>query len=123
MSAWGLITERLFRLDYLMPAELFPATLLGCLLLYFIDRRIKTHQKYIGWTFLAAVILFFGTQGLAVVTGAANAEADAVRWYWVLMVGIILFDLALILVGVGGILQLKQLFRPAILPSPTKDPV
>ncbi|HHY62453.1 MAG TPA: hypothetical protein GYA11_05645, partial [Firmicutes bacterium] len=47
-SIVGTISSRVFRFDYLMPAELFPIAFVGALLLLWAARRAKSHQKLIG---------------------------------------------------------------------------
>ena len=105
--------EGVFRLDYLMPAELFPIALGGGLLLFWAAIRARSHRAVIGWGLGIAFGLFFGSQALAVATGLASGETEATGWPWALVLGsLIAFILALIAVGVGGILLLKDLYRP-----------
>jgi hypothetical protein len=103
----------MFRMDYLMPAELFPVALGGGLLLLWAAIRARSRRAVIGWGLGIAVGLLFGSQALAVVTGLASGEIEATGWQWALVLGsLIVYILALIAVGVGGILLLKDLYRP-----------
>lgn len=103
----------MFRMDYLMPAELFPVALGGGLLLLWAAIRARSRRAVIGWGLGIAVGLLFGSQALAVVTGLASGETEATGWQWALVLGsLIVYILALIAVGVGGILLLKDLYRP-----------
>lgn len=107
-----LITEGLFRFDYLMPAELFLAALVGGGLLLWAARRIRSRQKLIGWSLGAAVILLVGSQGAAVITGLASGETEPAGWPWFLVLAsLALYTLALIVLGIGGISLLRDLFK------------
>jgi hypothetical protein len=104
---------QVFRFDYLMPAELFPVALGGGLLLLWTAIRARSHRAVIGWGLAIAVGLLFGSQALAVVTGLASGETEATGWPWALVLGsLIVYILALILVGVGGVLLLRDLYKP-----------
>ena len=101
-------------LDYLMPAELFPLVLVGGLLLLWASLRMRTHRRLIAWAFGAAVVLPWVGQGIAVLTGLANGETEATGWRWALVIGFIMaYNLAVIVLGVGGILLLRRLFKAA----------
>lgn len=106
------VQEGVFRLDYLMPAELFPFALTGGLLLLWAAIRARSQRGLVGWGLGIAVGLLLGGQGLAVATGLASGETEPNGWQWALVLGsLIAYILALIAVGVGGILLLKGLFR------------
>jgi hypothetical protein len=101
-----------FLFDYLMPAELFPVVLVGGGLLLWVALRVHSHRKLIGWGLGGAVGLLVGSQGLAVVTGLASGRTAATGLWWIIVLGsIILYDLAVVAVGVGGILLLRELFK------------
>lgn len=118
LSVVGFIGERIFRFDYLMPAELFPSALIGGGLLVWAALRARSHWKPIGWGLGIAVAMLIGGQGLAVITGLASGEIEPVGWQWTLVITtLILFWLSLIATGVGGILLLRDLFKPARLPT------
>ncbi len=107
------IRAQLFRMDYLMPAELFPFALAGGLLLIWAAIRARARLKLIGWGLGLAVIMLVGGQALAVATGLASGETEPTGWPWALVIGsLIAFILELIAVGVGGVLLLKDLFKP-----------
>jgi hypothetical protein len=107
-----------FHFDYLIPAELFPVFLAGGLLLLWAAIRAKRYRIWIGAGLGTAVFLLVGGQGFAVATGLATGVTEPVGWQWALVLGaIILYDLAVIAVGVGGILLIKNLFQK----STTKD--
>lgn len=113
LSVVLFVQAGMFRFDYLMPAELFPVALGGGLLLLWAAIRARSRRAVIGWGLGIAVGLLFGSQALAVVTGLASGETEATGWQWALVLGsLIVYILALIAVGVGGILLLKDLYRP-----------
>jgi hypothetical protein len=100
-----------FLFDYLMPAEFFPVFLAGGLLLLWAAVRAKRLTGLIGISFVAALVLLVGGQALAVGTGLASGAMEPGGWQWALVLGaIILYDLAVIAVGVGGILLIRDLF-------------
>jgi len=107
-----IIEERMFRFDYLMPAELFPIALLGGVLLVWAALRARSRRKLIGGGLGVAVALLVGGQALAVLTGLASGETEAVGWPWALVLAsLIVYSLALVVMGVGGVLLLGDLFR------------
>jgi len=107
------VQEGVFRLDYLMPAELFLFGLGGGLLLLWAAIRARSQRGLIGWGLGITAGLLVGGQALAVATGLASGETEATGWPWALVIGsLIAFIMALIAVGVGGILLLKDLFKP-----------
>jgi membrane protease YdiL (CAAX protease family) len=108
-----LIEEHIFRFDYLMPAELFPATLVGGGLLIWAALRVRLHQRLIGWSLGIAVGLLVTSQVLAVVTGLAHGETEPIGWQWTLVLtAFVVYLLALVVTGVGGGLLLRDLFKP-----------
>lgn len=72
--------------------------------------RAKTFRGFIGWNLLAAAVLLFGSQGVAVATGIASGEREAAGFWWILVMGMfILYDLAVVILGIGGIRLLRKL--------------
>ena len=107
------ISRGRFRIDYLMPAELFPFALAGGLLLLWAAIRARSQRGLIGWGLGIAAGLLVGGQALAVATGLASGETEATGWQWALVLGsLIAYILALIAVGVGGVLLLRDLYKP-----------
>lgn len=112
LSAVSLITRPVFRFDFLMPAELFPAALLGGGLLIWAALRARARRGLIGWAFGVAVVALVGGQALAVVTGLASGATEPVGVWWALVLGsIAVYILALVIMGVAGILLLRHLFK------------
>ena len=107
-----LIQRQLFRFDYLMPAELGLFAFGGGILLLVAAIRAHSRQKLIGWGLGIAFITVVGGQVLAVVTGLASGAAEPVGWRWALVLGsLVLYSLAIVGVGIGGILLLRDLFK------------
>jgi hypothetical protein len=101
-----------FMVDFLMPAEVFPVALVGAGLLLWAAWRARSQKKLIGWSLVSAIVLLGGSQGLAVVTGMASGQTEPSGWLMAIVLGaIILFDLALVAVGLGGILLLRDLLK------------
>ena len=99
-------------LDYLMPAELFPLVLLGSALLLWAAWRMRLQLKPMAWTMIAMVVLLFGSQGLAVVTGLASGETEADGWEWALVLGgILLYNALVVVMGILGIALIRDLFK------------
>ncbi|HEY3312886.1 MAG TPA: hypothetical protein VGK00_14700 [Anaerolineales bacterium] len=110
-SVAGTLRSGRFRFDYLMPAELFPLALLGAGLLLWAALRAHSRQGLIGWSLAAAAIALLGSQALAVITGLASGKIGASGWPWaVVLAGIAAYALALIVIGIGGVLLLRDLY-------------
>jgi hypothetical protein len=118
LSAALLIQERVFRFDYLMPAELFLAVVAGACLLIWATLRARSRRAIISGGFAVAVGLLIGGQVLAVVTGLASGETEPTGWPWALVLASIVgYSFSLVVVGVGGLLLLRDLFKPRRSPK------
>ncbi len=114
-SIIALIGDGRFRFDYLMPAELFMFFLVGGGLLVFAALQARLHLKFIGWSVGVAIVMLFGSQGLALVTGLASGANAATGWRMALVLGaLIIYILAVIASGIGGILLWRDLSRRLI---------
>lgn len=114
----AFVSRGRFLLDYLMPAELFPVALAGSLLLLWAGLRSRSHWKWIAWGMGIAVALLVGGQVLAVATGLATGEIEPTGIWWILVLAsLAIFTLGLIIVGIGGILMLRDLFQSPRLPA------
>ncbi len=112
LSAATMAQGRMFRFDYLMPAELFPVALVGGCLLVWATLRARSHLNLIGWGLGIAVGSLVGGQGLAVVTGLASGETEPAGWQWALVLAsIVVYSLALVAMSVGGLLLLRDLWK------------
>ncbi len=113
-SVIAFIGIRIFRFDYLMPAELFPVALVGGGLLFWASVRAHSRQRLIGWGLIIAAGLLVGSQALAVVTGLASGRIEPTGLWWVLVLMLLAgYSLTLVAIGVGGILLLRDLFTPS----------
>lgn len=113
-SVIALIDMRVFRFDYLMPAELFPAVLVGGGLLLWAALRVRSHQRLIGWGLAVAAGLLVGSQALAVVSGLASGETEPGGLWWALVLILLAgYSLTLVIIGIGGVLLLRDLFKPS----------
>lgn len=110
--------ERRFLFDYLMPAELFFFALAGSGLLLWAALRAQLHVKFVARGFGVAVLMLFGGQWLAVVTGLAAGATQPIGWSFGLVIAsLAIYSLGLILVGTGGALLLRDLFKKQLLPT------
>ena len=108
----GFASSRIFRYDYLMPAEFFLPALIGGGLLVWAALRARSRRAVIGWSLGTAAVSLFGAQALAVVSGLASGDAQPVGLPWVLVLSLIgIYTLALLAIAVGGVLLLRDLFQ------------
>jgi len=118
-----LLTRGIFRFDYLMPAELFPAALVGGGLLLWAALRKGSRLNQIGWGVGIAVLTLVGSQVLAVVTGLASGKTEPVGLWYVLVLGLlVVYILAVVTIGIGGVLLLSDLFRTQDNPPVSSEP-
>ncbi len=117
-SLIGIFARRVFHFDYLMPAELFFLALSGGALLVWAAMRVRAaqpalaHLPLIGGGLGAALVLLMGGQALAVATGLASGETEPGGWQMALVIAaLVIYDVALVGVGIGGILLLRDLFQ------------
>ena len=111
-SVISLLGDGIFRFDYLMPAELFPVALVGGGLLLWAAFRARSRRGLIAWGLVIAVGFLAGGQALAEVTGLASGEIEPAGWPLALVLGALgIFALALVVMGVGGALLARDLFR------------
>lgn len=112
ISIVGSLRDRAFRFDWLMPAELFPVALAGGGLLMWAALRARSRRELIGWGLGVMVGLLAGGQALAVATGLASGKAEPSGWIWALVVASIAgYSLALVEIGVSGLLLVRGVFR------------
>jgi len=99
-------------MDYLIPGELFPLVVLGGGLLFMAARLAHSRRRrLIGWSFGVAVASLILAQGLAIVTGLASGETPAEGLPWIAVLALLaIYDLAVLALGVGGVLLVADLF-------------
>ncbi len=116
------IATQMLRFDYLMPAELFLVALVGGGLLLWAAIRARSRQRLIGWSLAIAVGSLVGCQAAAVVLGLAHGDTEPGGWEWVVVLTLLAsYCLALIVVGAGGIMLLRDLFGPPPVGSTTSS--
>ena len=116
LAVVSFFKRNLFRFDYLIPAELFPVGFLGGVLLIWAARRAQFKQGLIGWGLGIAIgSLVFG-QELSKLTGLASGAMEPEGfWFGILIASLVIFSLAMVAAGIGGLLLLKHLFKPTPL--------
>jgi hypothetical protein len=101
----------IFRFDYLMPAELFPAVIAGGGLLLWAALRAHARRALVGWGLAGAAGLLVGGQVLAVATGIASGASEPAGVFWLLIVASIVgYSLLVVEMGIAGILLLRDLY-------------
>ena len=109
------LRRRVFSLehfDYLMPAELFPVVLVGGALLVWAALRARKYIKLVAGGLSLAIVALFSVQALAVLTGLAHGDTQPGGWEWALVMGmLVIYILALLLLGIAGVLLLRALGR------------
>ena len=112
LGVGSLVFAGIFRFDYLMPAEMFPSAVLGGAMLLWAALRTHSHRKLIGWGLVTAVVMLFGGQAIAVVTGLASGETEPTTWLMALVLGpLVIYALLLVAVGVGGVRLVRDLYK------------
>ncbi|NTU56261.1 MAG: hypothetical protein HGA79_08420 [Anaerolineales bacterium] len=107
-----LIRAHMLRVDYLMPAELGLFAFGGGILLLVAAIRARSQVKLIGWGLGTELVMMAGVMVIPMVTGLADGSTPIGGWEWMLVLGILaLYTAAVITVGVGGVLLLRDLFK------------
>jgi hypothetical protein len=107
----SLIVDGQWRFDFLMPAELFLVAFAGAALLIWAAIRAHAFVQWTAWGLATAIGLLFGGQGIAVLTGMASGAIEPAGWPLVVTMGMIIaYALALVFIGVGGILLVRRVF-------------
>ena len=107
------INTRALRFDFLMPVELFMVALIGGGLLIWAALRARSHWRLIGWGLGIAAGLLVGSQALAELTGLASGEIEPAGWVGALVLAsLVVYSLAIVAIGIGGLLLLRDLFKP-----------
>lgn len=108
-----LIQRGVFRFDYLMPAELLLLVLIGGGLLFWAALRAHSNWRRISWSLGIAVSLLVFGQGLAIITGLASGEMEPVGVWWVIVLASMIgYSIGVVVLGIGGLLLLRELFSP-----------
>ncbi len=103
------------RFDYLMPAELAPLAIAGGLMLLGAAFRLGTHRWFIAGSLGLAVIMLVASQALAVATGLASGEVEPEGLPLAgVMVGLVIYTMAVIALVVWGWRLIRQAFAKDI---------
>lgn len=114
IAAVAAITTRQLRLDYLMPAELYTAAISGGGLLIWAAIRANTRRRIIGWGFgVAAGSLLISLALFMISALSAGAVGSGNGWEAVVITLLTAYMLALLAIDIGGVLLLRDLFKPA----------
>ena len=122
-TRWSDIGTERFNLDWLLPAELAPAMLLGGGLLLVSALLMRTRRALVAWGLGVAIGSIVLGAVLATVTGLASGRTEPSGLLWVALIGpIVVLVAATVELGVAGILLVKDLFarrEPTGTPEPT----
>jgi hypothetical protein len=112
LSVIFFLQEQIWRIDYLMPAELFFSFLLGSGLLLWAALRAHRQVKLVAGGLGLAIFMLFAGQAIAVATGLASGEAEPAGWrLWIVVASLIVYIGGTLMVGLGGIFLVKNLFQ------------
>src|SRR5512143_1188464 len=115
----GSVRRGAFMFDYLLPAELFPLVLVGGGLLLWAAQRARSQRRHIGWGLGIAIVSLAGSQAGAILTGLDSGASDPTGWRWELVLALIaIYAVAIVFIGIGGILLWGNLNRPTQPPAP-----
>ncbi len=97
-----------FLFDWLLPAELLPVVLLGALLLVWAALRAKQYRGLITITIAISLLLLVFGLVYAQVSGLAQSpEGTMPKAESFMTVLVLLFDLGVLITGIGGVLLLN----------------
>jgi hypothetical protein len=118
LSLVRLISGSPFNFDFLMPAELFMVVILGGVLLIWAAVRVHLHLKLVAWSLGVAIAMLVGGQALAAATGLASGAAEPVGFGWAVVVAsILIYTLAVLVLGLGGVMLIRDLWKPRPQPA------
>ncbi len=101
-----------FRMDFLIPGELFFVVLAGGLALLWATIRSRTMIKCIAWLLGIGLVMLFGGQGIAMLTGLASGRIDNTSpWMIVVTAMIICYDICVLLMAICGVKLICNLFH------------
>ena len=105
--AFGFVSlgmDGIYRFDYLMPAELGILAFVGGALLLWAAIRAKSRQGTIAWG------LGIAAGSIAVLMAFGDVEPGSLEW--AIVVGLLIaYSLAIVVMGVGGVLLWRDLFN------------
>ena len=106
----SLVADGIYRLDYLMPAELGILVFIGGALLIWGAIRTRLRRGIIAWGFGLAA------GSIAILISFGDVEPGSLEW--AIAVGLLItYTLAIVVMGVGGILLWRDLFKKFLNPA------
>ncbi len=106
------IRAGVFRMDYFLPAEMFPLELVGGALLVVAAILMHWGIKHTAWSYGAMIALLGAVMGATVVTGVDSSPTDPTGWRLALLMGLYAgFGVALLSLASGGIRLWRHLVR------------
>jgi hypothetical protein len=106
----SLVADGIYRLDYLMPAELGILVFVGGALLLWGAIRTRLRRGIIAWGFGLAA------GSIAILISFGDVEPGSLEW--AIAVGLLItYTLAIVVMGVGGILLWRNLFKKFLNPA------
>jgi hypothetical protein len=111
-SLMALNGGRAFFFDYLAPVEYFPAALAAGGLLVWAAQRAHSRLRIIAWGLGIVGGLLVVAVLLAQVNGLVSGRTAAAGFWLVLsLVALVVYTLAVIAMGLGGVLLVRDLFQ------------
>jgi hypothetical protein len=113
ITVLGSLRAGALRFDFLLPAELFPAAVVGGALLLGAALLAHARRNLIGWSVGLMLVALVGGQALAVISGLASGAREPAGWPWRLVIASLgVYAGALVAVAIGGLLLLRDLTAP-----------
>jgi len=111
-SIIGSLSIGVFRMDYLIPAELAPLVLLGALMIFWAALLSSYRIKLIISTMVAAMVFLALSMIIAAMSGLASGAMQPKGTVWAIVIlTLILYGITTAGIGVEGIMLIKKLFK------------
>jgi len=112
LTRWAMIGQEGFGFDWLIPAELSPVVAVGAGLLLVAALLSHARRGLVGWGIGISLGMIVAGSVLAEVTGLASGRTEPTGLPWMLVIAAIAGYVAgIVVLGVAGILMLRDLFR------------
>lgn len=110
----GIRSGNFIHLDFMIPAEIFWVVLVGAGLLIWAGLRARSGWRFVVVSLGVAILFLVTVIAFTAVTGLASGATEPTPLLMGVSYGLlILFDLAVVATGLGGIFLLKNLFTPS----------
>jgi peptidoglycan/LPS O-acetylase OafA/YrhL len=128
--AAALLTSRLFgphpRIDYLIPAELFPLVVVGAIVLLWAARRLRSRSGLVALGLIVVIGAFVAVSLIATMSGLASGatriESAPAAWAGI-VASLVAYVLAVLELGVAGVLLTRDSFRTGAASGEPPAPV